>query len=77
MEQCPCKLSKETVSHSPEFFILNPRISSPVPSPHTSPAPSTPTCLLLLGAKDIFGSSNMISQTVGILVSSGAAQLGN
>lgn len=59
---------------TPELFILNPRISSflsTLPSP-----PSTPACLLL-GARDIFGLSNMISQTVGILVSSGAAQLGN
>lgn len=37
---------------------------------------STPACLLL-SATDIFGLSNMISQTVGILVSTGAAQLGN
>lgn len=59
----------------PPVFISNLRSFSflcPLPAP-----PSFPTCLPLLSARDIFGSSNMISQQQEPLFHEGTAQLGD
>lgn len=60
--QHPGALRREAVSNSSKVFISNPGMFSPHPHPD-SPPPR---------AGDIFGPSNMISQTVGALVTRGS-----